>query len=133
VTRPRSRCWLSGSFRGRPPLHGLTERAASQTAHRAQTSGVILDREDCPFVHCRRQPKAAHRASFVGLDRRRERARAACPVQGLKQACPSRRWEVPRAATGRCPALRALSMGIGNGASGSRLLSNCLERGGIDG
>ena len=33
-----------------------------------------------------------HPRLVVCLDRRRERASASCPVQGLKQTSPSRRW-----------------------------------------
>jgi hypothetical protein len=37
-------------------------------------------------------PATAHRPSCYRLDRRRERAKTASPVQGLKQTSPSRRW-----------------------------------------
>ena len=46
-------------------------------------------------------------AGRVGLDRRRERASAACPIEGQVETSPSRRGGVPRAATGRSPYVRA--------------------------
>jgi hypothetical protein len=61
----------------------------------------------------------AHRSSCCCLDRRRERAKTACPCQGLEQTSPSRRRVRCReAATGRSP-VEGLSMSIRNGTSWS--------------
>jgi hypothetical protein len=38
------------------------------------------------------QTQTAHRPSCCCLDRRRERAKTASPVQGQEQTSPSRRW-----------------------------------------
>ena len=69
--------------------------------------------------------------SWGGLDRRRERAMAACPgAEGLDRPARPDGGEVPRAATGRSPWLRALSMSTRNGTSGSRLRGKSSETGG---